>query len=61
MTNRRTGPSGAGFTKIFCPQCGHATTTSLRTGDAIIYCRKCKREFDVKIGVTGTTEGEGSR
>jgi len=50
-------PIGFGRTQILCPICGHRTAMTMRIGDAIVYCFRCRTSTRVIIEVVRTAAG----
>lgn len=41
-------------TEIYCPQCGKRSCIRIRWGQVIVYCKYCKKDFEVKIEMKRT-------
>ena len=45
-------------TVVYCPQCGKRTALRISSGDAVVYCNRCKIEIEVSIHVIEKQETE---
>ncbi|HUV38124.1 MAG TPA: hypothetical protein VMY39_00850 [Planctomycetota bacterium] len=49
-------PTFRGYTELMCPTCGRRTGASVRTGTAIVYCRRCRGLIEMTVEVVRELE-----